>query len=103
MFVFKKMLFKFFYIFQIQYVRDKTTPSQVQELFSPFSSIAVWAAVRFVFQKRNSFMVNNNSQPNLNQFQKTSNELVYAFLPLISDPGKLTHSLNNYSFHSCLT
>ncbi len=37
-------------------------------------------------------MVNNNSQPNLNQFQKTSNELVYAFLPLISDPGKLIHS-----------
>ena len=33
-------------------------------------------------------MVNNNSQPNLNNFSKTSNELVYAFLPLISDPGK---------------
>jgi hypothetical protein len=71
--------------FQIQYVRD---PTQVQELFSPFSSIAVWAAVRFIFKKRSSFMVNNNSQPNnLNHPQKTSNELVYAFLPLISDPG----------------
>ena len=73
--------------FQINYARDKSNPSQFQELFSPFSSIAVWAAVRFIFKKRSSFMVNNNSQPNLNHFPKASNELVYAFLPLISDPG----------------
>jgi len=89
--VFRKCLLEFqgfcFLSIQIQYVRDRANPTDFQDLFSPFSSIAVWAAVRFVSKKRSSFLLNNTSQPNLNQFSRSSNEMVFAFLPLISDPG----------------
>ena len=49
---------------QIHYVRDV----QVCELFNPFPSIAVWAAVKLVIQQ-------------------VKGVTSMAFMPLISDPG----------------
>lgn len=53
-------------------------------LFSPFTSIAVWAAVRFVHKTgSNNVNVNNNK----NSSSDNNSGHFYAFLPLITDPG----------------
>lgn len=56
---------------KINYIRERQ--KGVQEIFNPFPTIAVWAAVRFVYKRK----PDSNGQ---NNFQ-------FAFLPLISDPG----------------
>jgi hypothetical protein len=54
-------------------VSYKSGPSGVaQEIFNPFPSIAVWAAVRFVYKRAST------NEPG---------RFLFAFLPLISDPG----------------
>ncbi|XP_037091428.1 uncharacterized protein LOC119111729 [Pollicipes pollicipes] len=55
---------------RVQYVRE--LHKGVQEVFNPFQTIAVWAAVKFVAKKQ----VNPSGQM----------ELKFAFLPLICDP-----------------
>ena len=51
---------------KVSYMREQGV---VQEIFNPFPTIAVWAAVRFIYKRE----LNNNFS--------------FAFLPLISDPG----------------
>lgn len=60
----------------VQYIRE--LHKGVQEIFNPFSSIAVWAAVKFVH--RRDFIQED--------FRSDRNYILhrYAFLPLISDP-----------------
>ena len=48
-----------------------------KEIFNPFPTIAVWAAVRFIYKREQQ---NNNNSNNNQRFS-------FAFLPLISDPG----------------
>ncbi|KAF0310049.1 hypothetical protein FJT64_018897 [Amphibalanus amphitrite] len=55
---------------KVQYVRE--LHRGVQEVFNPFQTIAVWAAVKFVAKRQTS----PSGQP----------ELKFAFLPLICDP-----------------
>ena len=57
----------------------------VRELFNPFSTIAVWAAVRFVINKSGQTQIFND-----NHMNEKENDGGYscAFLPLISDPGE---------------
>ena len=59
---------------KVQYKRN----DKLQELFSSFTSIAVWAAVRFVHRT-------TNLNKNLNSDNHSGH--YYAFLPLITDPG----------------
>ena len=58
-----------------------------QEVFSSFTSIAVWAAVRFVH--KTSTMTNNLNKNLMNNQSNSDNNSghYYAFLPLITDPG----------------
>ena len=67
----------------MQYLRRGT----VQEVFSTFASIAVWAAVRFVLKSSNSN--SNHHQQNSRNMTNSENHSgnFYAFLPLITDPG----------------
>ena len=68
--------------FQVQYKRN----DKFQELFSSFTSIAVWAAVRFVH--RTSAISNNlnkNLMNNNNSSSDNNSGHYYAFLPLITD------------------
>ena len=67
---------------QIHYVKDQV----VRELFNPFSTIAVWAAVRFVINKSASHATNISNNNNNNDGD--DGEYSCAFLPLISDPGE---------------
>lgn len=55
-------------------VGSKTAPDGRHEVFNPFSTIAVWAAVKFVATKVQSVEAAGRSQ------------LQFAFLPLICDP-----------------
>ena len=68
---------------QINYLKDQS----VRELFNPFSTIAVWAAVRFVINKSTT---KESKIPNDNHNHDNTNPDGYscAFLPLISDPGE---------------
>ena len=66
--------------FQINYIKDHV----VRELFNPFSTIAVWAAVRFVISKSTATL-DASVTPNDG---KRSEDYSCAFLPLISDPGE---------------
>ena len=67
----------------MQYSRRGT----IQEVFSTFASIAVWAAVRFVLKSSNSN--SNHHQQNSRNMANSENHSgnFYAFLPLITDPG----------------
>ena len=58
-----------------------------QEVFSSFTSIAVWAAVRFVH--KTSTTTNNLNKNLMNNQSNSDNNSghYYAFLPLITDPG----------------
>ena len=58
----------------------------MRELFNPFSTIAVWAAVRFVINKSGQTEAQNLNENHHNE-QKDDNYSC-AFLPLISDPGE---------------
>ena len=117
------MVFFFFLSFvQMQYLRRGT----VQEIFSPFASIAVWAAVRFVLKSSTTNTTKGGSSNNQNHHRNLLNGSenhsghFYAFLPLITDPGdearnryylccnfqKPLHLLKNYfekEFHSFWT
>ena len=68
---------------QINYLKDQS----VRELFNPFSTIAVWAAVRFVINKST---IHETKMANDNDPQDNNDPDGYscAFLPLISDPGE---------------
>ena len=59
----------------------------VRELFNPFSTIAVWAAVRFVINKSNP-TENINFNDNDQNDREDDDGYSCAFLPLISDPGE---------------
>ena len=72
----------------MQYLRRGT----VQEVFSTFASIAVWAAVRFIL-KSNSSNSNHQNRNMANSENHSGN--FYAFLPLITDPGD--EARNRYS------
>ena len=65
----------------MQYLRRGT----VQEVFSTFASIAVWAAVRFVLKSNSSSNSNHQNRNMANSENHSGN--FYAFLPLITDPG----------------
>ena len=67
---------------QIHYVKDQV----VRELFNPFPTIAVWAAVRFVINK-STIADQSHDAPNNNNVGNDTNYSC-AFLPLISDPGE---------------
>ena len=69
--------------FQINYIKDHV----VRELFNPFSTIAVWAAVRFVISKSTAAL-DASAIPNAANEGKRSEDYSCAFLPLISDPGE---------------
>jgi len=62
---------------KIKYVRERQ--KGMQEVFNPFPTIAVWAAVRFIY-KREMVAAAGEGVANKSRF-------LYAFLPLISDPG----------------
>lgn len=64
--------------FQVQYKRN----DKFQEIFGSFTSIAVWAAVRFVHKTTATNMNNKNL---INSDNNSGH--YYAFLPLITDPG----------------
>ena len=53
-------------------------------MFNPFSTIAVWAAVRFVIHKSTSKETEMSNDNGNNDHDGYS----CAFLPLISDPGE---------------
>ena len=74
---------KHFLIFQINYIKDHG----VRELFNPFSTIAVWAAVRFVIHKSTT-IDGNMSLDNETNDKNDNGNYSCAFLPLISDPGE---------------
>ncbi len=57
----------------------------MQEIFSSFTSIAVWAAVRFVHKMTTTSLNLNKNLMNSNNSDNKDN--FYAFLPLITDPG----------------
>ena len=83
----------------------------VQELFSPFASIAVWAAVRFVLKSSssNSSVTSNLNRNLLNSNSENHSGHFYAFLPLITDPGDearnryylFHHHYNDFFFKAC--
>ena len=82
----------------------------VQELFSPFASIAVWAAVRFVLKSSSNSTVTSNLNRNLlNSNSENHSGHFYAFLPLITDPGDearnryylFHHHYNDFFFKAC--
>ena len=56
---------------KINYVRERHIG--IQEIFNPFPTIAVWAAVRFIYKREIG--------------QDGRNRFLFAFLPLISDPS----------------
>ena len=56
---------------KVNYVREKQ--KGVSEIFNPFPTIAVWAAVRFIYKRETD--------------QDGKTRFSFAFLPLISDPG----------------
>ena len=53
-------------------------------MFNPFSTIAVWAAVRFVINKSPPMDSNDND----NHDRDDEDGYSCAFMPLISDPGE---------------
>ncbi len=55
---------------KINYVRENFKGTQ--EIFNPFPTIAVWAAVRFIYKR---------------ELSEGRSRFLFAFLPLISDPG----------------
>ena len=71
-------------LLQIHYVKDQV----VRELFNPFSTIAVWAAVRFVINKSTTVSGNMPNNNNDNNNDRDDEDYSCAFLPLISDPGE---------------
>ena len=93
------MVFFFLSFVQMQYLRRGT----VQEIFSPFASIAVWAAVRFVLKSSTTTNTtkggssnNQNHHRNLLNGSENHSGHFYAFLPLITDPGD--EARNRYYF-----
>ena len=61
----------------VQYIRE--LHKGVQEIFNPFPTIAVWAAVKFVHRRDLENGGNRNDTPGSVRHR-------FAFLPLISDP-----------------
>ncbi len=80
---------------KVNYVRERL--KGIQEIFNPFPTIAVWAAVRFIYRRepannnnanRNSNGPGSGSNSNKNgSGNGHNNRFLFAFLPLISDPG----------------
>ncbi len=56
----------------------------VQEIFNPFPTIAVWAAVRFIYRRE---VVSSEQGEGADGGGGNRNRFLFAFLPLISDPG----------------